>query len=356
MGQREGDLGDDQGGERHHEKVWPVLRGRGVPAKTTVNETVKVKKDDSKKKKEVAHDGSFQPCTDRIAKVAILCAVIGARAGVMFTKMVVERPIRAKLKRLTKAARTIQKFVRPIIWSKKGKIIRAGMIRLKAVIAGFKERYRIKRQERSVKVLLKFQEEMRAQSEVKTAIGNYMRHVRRLQRTFRRYWIWKEYVLEVRRAQFSELESKVRNGWEKKKKKIEIELAKAENLDPDEIIGDFNMRRPPHRVSEAIREQLLLESFREDQIKMRTHLSGFALALEEFKLKLATWRSLAEAQQVVSSSKSMKQIMKDDPPPDRPRRPIVIPRLCDDDLWIMVKTAHARMDDVVPEKSDQPLE
>lgn len=196
-----------------------------------------------------------------------------------------------------------------------------------------------------------FTQEMAQQSEIKTAVSNHIRHVKRLQRAWRSYCTWKDYILEVRRDQFDEKERNCVPEWEKRKVKIERELAKVSNPDPEEIIGDFNMRRAPHRISEAIREQLLIESFRTDQIGLRPMLHAYGTAIEEFRLKMQTWRSLVDAQQVMSSAKSMKQIMKDEPPPDAPRRPIVGPKLSEEDLWIMLKKGHARMDELIPEKS-----
>lgn len=277
----------------------------------------------------------------------MLCAVIGSRAVTMFQKMLVGRPIRERLKRHTKAALTIQKFARPIIWRKKGKVIRRGMKKLKALIAAYHVRWGIRRAKKSVGIILTFMQEMSHQSEIKTAIGNFMRHVKRLQRVWRRYCTWKDYIIEVRRDQFDAVEVNCIQDWEKRKAKIEKELSAATNPDPDTIIGDFNMRRAPHRISEAVREQLLLESFREDQVKLRPLLVGFGDAVEEFRLKLGTWKALVEAQQVVNQNKSMKQIMKDEPPPDRPRRPIVKPKLSNDDLWIMIKKGHQRMDELL---------
>jgi len=283
---------------------------------------------------------------DRIARVAVLCTAVGSRAGLMFNQMLAARPVRERLKKHTKAALTLQKWMRPIIWRKKGKVIRRGMRKLKALIGAYQVRWLLKKMKKSSFVILQFTKEMSSQSEMKTAIGNYMRHVKRLQRVWRRYGVWKSYVLEVRREQFDTIEETCVEEWERRKEKIEKALSAAENPDPDAIIGDFNMRRPPHRISEAIREQLLFETFRQDQSTMRSKLALFSTMVEEFGFKMTTWKALIEAQQIVGGGKSMKQMVKDEPPPERPQRPIIVPRLSEDEIWILIKKGHQRMDEL----------
>jgi len=286
---------------------------------------------------------------DRISQMGLLCSALGSRVGVMAKLLMKERPVRERLKKHTKAALTLQKWMRPIIWRSKGKVIRRGFVQLKGLIDSYHVRWAIKRACKASQVVMKFTKEMSQQSEMKTAIGNFVKMVKRIQRTFRRYQTWKNYVLEVRREQFDALEATCVAEWEKRKKKIEKELNAATEPDPDKIIGDFNMRRAPHRISEGVREQLLMESFRTDQKEIEGRLLVFQASVQDYKMKIETWRSLVEAQQVVNQSKSMKQIMKDEPPPIRPPRPIVIPRLSTDDLWVMIKRGHQRMDDIVPE-------
>ena len=152
--------------------------------------------------------------------------------------------------------------------------------------------------------------------------------------------------MEVREQQFKELEATSTKEWEKRKEKIDKELAQP-GVDPDSIIGDFNIRRPPHKISDAVRHQLLLESFRVNQIDMRTKLETYSVALDDYKLKMETWKSVIEAQKVVFADKSVKQIMKDEPAPDAPRRPIVVPLMLEDDLWLLIKRGHQRMDEIL---------
>jgi len=273
---------------------------------------------------------------------------VGARAGVMFHNMIKDRPRREKFNRETKAARVIQKFVRPIIWRKRGKKVRRGLRKLKALIMAFRVRCLLRRQNKSAGVIITFSQEVSQQSEMKTAISNFVRHVKRLQRVWRRYLTWKDYVLEVRREQFDAIEVNSEEDWEKQKKRIEKALSTAVNPDPDAIIGDFNMRRAPLRITEAIREQILLESFRRDQSAMRERMIAFGALIEDFRISMTTWKALIEAQQVVggSNQKSMKQLMKDEPPPPRPDRPIIKPRLSEDEVWVLIKKGHQRMDEL----------
>lgn len=292
------------------------------------------------------YDAVAREKSEKMAKVAIMCVVIGSRAGTMLHTLLAERPVREKFKRETKAARIIQRLARPVIWRKRGHKIRRGMKRLQALINDYHARWLIKRQQKSVHRILTFTQESSAQSEMKTAISNYMRLVKRVQRAWRRYLTWKDYVMEVREQQFMEVEATCTAEWEKRKEKIDKEMCQP-GADPDAIIGDFNVRRPPHKISDAVRQQLLVESFRVDQIGMRSRLDEYAGHLDDYKLKMTTWKSVIEAQQVVFANKSVKQIMKEEPAPDAPRRPIVLPRMPQDEIWVLIKRGHQRMDEIL---------
>ena len=58
-------------------------------------------------------------------------------------------------------------------------------------------RWSIRRAKKATEVVITFTKEMSQQSEMKTAMMNYVRHIKRLQRVWRRYCIWKDYILEV---------------------------------------------------------------------------------------------------------------------------------------------------------------
>merc|ERR1712232_1216824 len=194
----------------------------------------------------------------------------GSRAHTMLKGMLEERPIRDRLKSTTAAAKTIQNWYRPIYWRRKGKKIRTGLRKLKILINSYHTVWAQQRIEKSAIVIGTWLSEMTQQNETVTAVKNYTRKVKRAQQSWRKYTNWKDFVIDTRREKFVQAESRVVDDWERKKLKIEEALAKATPADdPDDIIGGFNMRRPPPRITEAVMEQLLLDSFREDQQRMR---------------------------------------------------------------------------------------
>ena len=53
-----------------------------------------------------------------------------------------------------------------------------------------------------------------------------------------------------------------------------------------------------------------------------------------------------KAQQLVFVGKSIKQISKEKPRPEAPRRPIIVPKLVEEELLALIDKAHRRMDEV----------
>jgi len=191
---------------------------------------------------------------------------------------------------------------------------------------------------------------MTAQNETVTAVKNFTRKVKRAQRSWRKYIMWRNFVIDTRREKFIQAESRVPDDWEKKKTQIEDRLAKATPADdPDDIIGGFNMRRPPPKISEAVMEQLLLESFRADQRRMMTELDDYNQAYNEFRIKMNTWEALIEAKKMMLSAAEAKKFKPgegDEAPPTRPQRPVILPWLSDADNWKLIKKGQQRMEEL----------
>jgi len=295
------------------------------------------------------HEGKQALIAHRKTLVAFMAMNAGSRIGLMAKILIKDRPIRAKLKKHTVAALTIQKWIRPIIFKTKGKKIRRGFLALKELIKDYHRRWSIRRAQKATKRLLTFLKECQQQAPMKSAIQSFLRMVRRVQRGWRKYITIKTYILEVRRMQFDELEATSEDEWKKKKDKIEKELASgSSDADPIKFMGGWNLRRPPHPISEAIREQLLMEVFRSDQRAMREKMAVWTQDMKEYRSNNEMWKHVIDAQQVVNQKKSMKQLIKDNPPPVVPRRPIIIPKLSKDELWALIKKGHLRMDELVP--------
>lgn len=267
--------------------------------------------------------------------------VQGARMAILLHTLLDGRPLRQKLKVHSAAARKIQVWYRRFYWRRKSAKIQRGFKKLKLLIRQYHEVWKVKRLYKAALVILTALNEMQSQSQSATAVKTYCRKVRRAQRSWRKYVSWRDYVLDTRKAQFKKFEARVGPDWEKKKLQIEQALAKAtSNDDPDEIMGGFDLSAPPPKVKEEIADQLIRTSFRNDQLRMQAEMVEYALKNKEYRIKMGTWQALQQAKDFMKSG-AQKKKKKDDgtgePPPARPERPVILPKLTDEQTWDLIK-------------------
>lgn len=311
--------------------------------------SVEQSQEDKRRRAEHAIESKFKQATHmRRQKFELRWMILsawGSRNNRMLQGMLQNRPVREKLKITTAAAKTIQNWYRPLYWRRKGKKIRIGLRKLQVLINTFHRKWAAKRVEKAALVILTYMREMASQNETVTAVKNFSRRVKKAQKSWRKYKVWKDFVIDTRREKFLQAESRVVDDWEKKKLKIEDALAKATPADdPDDIIGNFNMRRPPPKVSEAVMEQLLLDSFREDQRRVRTELDDYHTSYKEYEMKMSTWEALQDAKRMMLSEREKKKFKPDEAPPSRPARPIIMPWLSDEANWSLIKQGQTRME------------
>jgi len=318
---------------------------------TAYRNAVEESQEAKRRRANYAIESKFKQAThmrrERFESRWLILSAWGGRGQKMLKAMLESRPMRDKLKITTAAARTLQNWYRPLYWRRKGKRIRSGLRRLKILIRTYHAGWVVRRVDNAAKVLLTFLKEMNAQNEFVTACKNFCCKVKKSQKMWRKYKTWKDFVIDTRREKFMQAEARVGDDWERKKLKIEDALAKATPADdPDDIIGNFNMRRPPPKISEAIAEQLLLESFRDDQKRMMVDLGEYENAVKAYEIKRGSWEALQDAKRMMMSERDKKKMKIDpnDPPPPRPARPIITPWVTDEVNWMLIKKGHQRME------------
>ena len=127
-------------------------------------------------------------------------------------------------------------------------------------------------------------------------------------------------------------------------------------------------------------EQLLLESFRADQTRMKSELEDYQVAYQEFRIKMNTWEALMQAKMMMLSERDRKKKTKAategeevtpammqlisrlrglvglvcrficglwlQAPPLRPARPVILPWLTDEQNWALIKEGQRRMEEL----------
>jgi len=265
----------------------------------------------------------------------------GSRMAILVHTLLDGRPLRQKLKVDSAACRKIQVWYRRFYWRRKSAKIQRGFKKLKILIRSYHKVWKVKRLYKAAFVILTALNEMQSQNQSATAVKTYCRKVRRAQRSWRKYVAWRDFVLDTRKAHFNKFEARVGPDWEKKKVQIEQALAKAtSNDDPDEIMGGFDLCAPPPKVTEEIIDQVIRTTFRNDQLRMQSEMVEYANLMKGYRIKMGTWQALQQAKDFMKSG-AQKKKKKDDgtgePPPPRPERPVILPKLTDEQTWALIK-------------------
>lgn len=173
-----------------------------------------------------------------------------------------------------------QKYKRKKIWR--------GFQAFSRVLARYVQWMRKERREKAAVVLLKFMADIEQANGCVKAIQQFRRKVCFLQRVWRRYLVWKEFIIEVRNQQFLDLESRTLVRYQKKLDKMRAVFRNSQKT-KEEIgreAGGFDMYQEPESIRNNIRMQVIRADFKAKHRQHTVELIQYTQATEQYNEEL----------------------------------------------------------------------